>query len=137
MHTVAVTGLGGGNDRLDVQVGADRVGRSAGDLPRRTRQLGVQRQAIDSRVNPDRLNTQRRSGTRDPNRYFAAIGDQHSLEHSCLLSGFQSIRDRVATSCVDPVRGHVVVDDSEILISVAPVDQILYPRCDMGQVAAH
>jgi hypothetical protein len=78
MDAIAATGLGGGDDRFDVEVAAYGV---TADLARRARQPGVQRHRIRLGEDRHRIDAERRRRPGDADRDLAAIGDQDALEH--------------------------------------------------------
>ena len=81
MDAVGATLLGGGDDGLDVEIGAQRVGDVLADLDGLVRELRMQRLRIGRREHGNRFDSERRRRPGDANSDLAAIGDQHPLEH--------------------------------------------------------
>ena len=81
MDAVGAALLGGRDDGLDVEIGAQRIGDVLADLAGLVRELRVQRLRVRRREHGDRFDPERRRRPGDANGYFAAVGNQHALEH--------------------------------------------------------
>ena len=73
MQCIAAGGLGGGNDRLDVEIGARAP---AGNFVRRVGRADMQRQRVVGGIDRDGGKAGLARGPRDTNGDLAAVGDQ-------------------------------------------------------------
>ena len=84
MHAIATTGLGGLDQRFDVEISAHRIARRP-ERAERTR-LGsdadMERERVSRRVYADRLHPERRRGARDADGDFTSVGNQYALEQT-------------------------------------------------------
>ena len=88
MDAVGAALLGRRDDRLDVEIGAQRIGDVLADLAGLVRQLRMQRLRIRRREHGDRFDPERRRRPGDANGDLAAVGDQHAFEHRRFPSSF-------------------------------------------------
>src|SRR5258708_40165107 len=85
MHAVASSGLGGLDQRFDVEIGAHGIVRRparAANLARLGRDADMERERGSRDVYTDRLHPERRRGARDADRDFTSVGNQYSLEQT-------------------------------------------------------